>query len=380
VTILIVAAFAQAFWQLGPPRSLSDDGTYLPVVDCSSDLSDEDYYDNGGWMCRITDSYFHSFSMVFTNDLSFLHRATGAHSVLMTIFAFTIGILLLNIIIGLISSVFEDVEKNGQRAFWLKRLRFINELQSFLNVVLRRFLSKKQLGNPVDENKHDADELYNAGEVEETTEDKKSNPINLERISLTRGKSIGNWGQIDGKEKDFISWYKGDSEVGTPAPPLLWRLMAFLKIAKWHEIYFPSMAFRKVLVGVPQETDIEGFHKKLLGWIGSRMLCLFVIIPLTPIVLMLGLFTGGYYWSKEMKVYLFFGEIEAPLEKAEDENEGVSKDSSSQEELQEIKEELKRTQEELKRTQEKLMTSQEELKDELKKSHSEIIALLNNNK
>jgi hypothetical protein len=64
-----------------------------------------------------------------------------------------------------------------------------------------------------------------------------------------------------------------------------------------------------------------------------------------------------------LKVYLFFGEIEAPLEKVENENEGVlSKDSSSQEELQEIKKELKRTQEKLMTTQEKLTTSQEEHK------------------
>ena len=92
-------------------------------------------------MCTLEDSYFHSFSMVFTNDWSFLDKATGAHSVLMTFFAFTIGILLLNIIIALISNVFTEVEQNGQREFWLKRLRFINELQSLK--VLLRFLPLK---------------------------------------------------------------------------------------------------------------------------------------------------------------------------------------------------------------------------------------------
>jgi hypothetical protein len=124
------------------------------------------------------------------------------------------------------------------------------------------------------------------------------------------------------------------------------------------------------------------------------MFCLFGIISLTPIVFVLGPFTGGYFWSEEMKVNIFFGEIEAaPLEKVEDENdEGVSKkNSSSQEELQEIKEELKRTQEELKRTQEEhrkttqeeLITIQEKLittQEELKKSQAEIITLLKNNK
>jgi hypothetical protein len=335
---------------------------------------------------------------------------------------------LLNIIIALISNVFTEVEQNGQRAFWLKRLRFISELQS-LNVVLQRFLPIKQVVNlgdeeddgnaqaaPLiskgevegassivkeeDESKDDADELDNT-----SANDNKSFSINLERISLTQGKSIGNWGQSQNdKETDFIYWYKWGHKWGFlflwRKPPLLWRLVAFLKIAKWDEIYVPSLAFRKVLVGVPQEIDIEGFHKKLLGWIGSSMFCLFVIIPLTPIVLVLGLFTGGYFWSKEMKVKLFFGEIEAPLEKVEDEdeNEGTSKDSSSQEELQEIKEELyKRTQEEHKTTKEELKTIKEEHKttqeehktnqeklmttqEELNEKNSEIIALLKNNK
>jgi hypothetical protein len=248
VTILIVAAFAQAFWFLGPPRSLSDDGTSVPVVDCFSDLSDEDYY-NGGWMCRLKDSYFHSFSMVFTGDWSFLDKATGAHSTLMIFFAFTIGIFLLNIIIALISNVFTEVEQNGQRAFWLKRLRFISELQS-LNA-LRDFPKK----------------LRNLGD----------------------------------KEEDDNS---DDHDVIDPVIPTVLMVL------------------------------IEILDDPRLVWVG-RSLCIFFIILLTPIVLVLGLFTGGYYWPKEMKVYLFFGEIDAasPLENY----------------LEETKEELKRTQEELKK-------------------------------
>jgi hypothetical protein len=183
--------------------------------------------------------------------------------------------------------------------------------------------------------KGDAGEVDNncaANEVESTADDKETVPINLERISLTQGKSIGNWGLNDGRERYFIYWYKAvekeDSEERT-TPSFLWRLVAFLIIAKWDEMYVPSMAFRKVLVGVPQEKNIERFHKNVLGWIGSSMFCLFGIISLTPIVFVLGPFTGGHFWSEEMKVNIFFGEIEAPVEKVEDQNEGASKDSSS---------------------------------------------------
>jgi hypothetical protein len=159
-----------------------------------------------------------------------------------------------------------------------------------------------------EESKDDDGELdnYNANEVE--GED-KSVPINFERISLTRGNYMGNWGQNeDNKESKFINWHKDEND-NSESPPLLMRLEAFLKIAKWEEIYVPSMAFRKV-------------YRKLVGWAGSSLSIIFL---LTTIFFVLGFFTSGYYWPKEIKVYLFFG----------DENEGLT-------ELQEIKEELKR--------------------------------------
>ena len=211
-------------------------------------------------MCTLEDSYFHSFSMVFTNDWSFLDKATGAHSVLMIIFAFFIGILLLNIIIAVISDGFTEVKQNGQRAFWLKRLRFISELQS-LNVVLQRFLPIKlgvNLGDEEDDGNAQAAPLISKGEVEgyssivkeedesskddadeldnTSANDNKSFSINLERISLTRGKSIGNWSQSQNfKDRDFIYWYKAGASEFWTAPRFLWRLVAFLKIAKWDE-------------------------------------------------------------------------------------------------------------------------------------------------
>ena len=203
----------------------------MPVVeDCFPDsgvLSIDDY-ENGGWMCTIKDSYFHSYSMVFTGDWSFLDKATGAHSVLMIFFAFTIGILLLNIIIALISNVFTEVEQNGQRAFWLKRLRFINELQSlkalldFLPLEIRNNLDDRTSKAAEDisrgERKNHGDEDYDivrseaegpSVRDEDSTDDNhddRSVPMTFERVSLTRIRSnvIGNWGP---QEKSFFEWY-----------------------------------------------------------------------------------------------------------------------------------------------------------------------------
>ena len=140
-TVLIVNAFAHAFWHLGPPKS--SDGEYL--VNCGN-MTDTDY-ENGGWMCTLKDSYFHCYSMVLSQDWSFLERATGVHSVFMFLFAFAIGILLLNIIIAIISTKFTEVEQNGERAFWLKRLRFVNEMQSFNSLYGKLW---KGLNNEID--------------------------------------------------------------------------------------------------------------------------------------------------------------------------------------------------------------------------------------
>ena len=134
-------AFAHAFWHLGPPKS--SDGEYL--VNCGN-MTDADY-ENGGWMCTLKDSYFHCYSMVLSQDWSFLERATGVHSVFMFLFAFAIGILLLNIIIAIISTKFTEVEQNGERAFWLKRLRFVNEMQSFNSLYGKLW---KDLNNEID--------------------------------------------------------------------------------------------------------------------------------------------------------------------------------------------------------------------------------------
>ena len=125
-------AFAHAFWHLGPPKS--SDGEYL--INCGNmtdmvfaDSMTDTEYESGGWMCTLKDSYFYSYSMFLSQDWSFLKRATGVHSVFMSLFAFAIGIFLLSIIIAIIST-----KQNGERAFWLKRLRFVNEVQSFYSL------------------------------------------------------------------------------------------------------------------------------------------------------------------------------------------------------------------------------------------------------
>ena len=301
-------------------------------------------------MCTLKDAYFHSYSMVFTNDWSFLDKATGRHSALMTFFAFMIGILLLNIIIALISNVFTQVEQNGQRAFWLKRLRFVNEMQALRDFAQCR-VGCKGLANEVDSSENITS--------------------NSESLSLLPGCSIRNL-----RESSFNGWYAYEavnndenSSSPPPPPPLSKRLKEFLTGSEYKNILLPSLTFRKILIGVRREEEIKGFCPKCLGWLGNMLFIISVIIPLLPFVLLLGFFTGGYCWPRGMKEYLFFGAIESvplpPVEKQDDESDAIqSKDS----ELNEIEEEFKKTQEQLNEIKEESKRTQKQL--------AELIALV----
>ena len=110
VTSIIVMAFGHMFYVAGPPNGIT----------C-------DEYNNGGWTCCLSDSYFHYFAMLLVGDWFLIDNPTEVQSVLALIFVFFIGILLLNIIIVLITNRFTDVEEDDQRAFWLSRLRFVKE-------------------------------------------------------------------------------------------------------------------------------------------------------------------------------------------------------------------------------------------------------------
>jgi len=82
-----------------------------------------------------------------------------------------------------------------------------------------------------------------------------------------------------------------------------------MHITEWKEIFPPSLAFRKVLLGKSQNEGIEGFREKNIAWLGS---CIFFILEIfaAPVVVVLGFVTCGYLWPRELKEFLFFGPVE----------------------------------------------------------------------
>ena len=276
VTIVIVMAFSHMFHAAGPLEGASS---------CHGGYDSEDL-----WTCSLSDSYFQSVAMLLSGDWVFFDSNKGLHSGLAMIFAFVIGILLLNIIIALISNVYTDIESNSQKAIWASRLRFVVELGSMRSVF----------------------SFLNLCTLEEGSSSSRSYPER--RILSQWDPREYNDHLEDDKEDDgladFISWYVYETESSTYDDfGLWWRLRGFMHTAEWKEIFPPSLALQKVLLGKMQDEEIEGFREKFIAWLGS---CIFFILTIVaaPVVLVLGFVTCGYLWPRELKEFLFFGPVE----------------------------------------------------------------------
>jgi len=292
-------AFGHMFYVAGPPNGIT----------C-------DEYDNGGWTCRLSDSYFQSFAMLLSGDWFFLNGPTGVQSVLALIFAFLIGILLLNIIIALISNIFTDVEKDGQKAFWLSRLRFVNELESMCIIrnIRNTFSNSRGGGESVAENtlkEQPSTENRGGGESRKTLMDNKSSKARPERRLLSEFdmRNYQEWIDRGEEYKAFLRRWLGYKYDGTH-PSLLKRLCMFIEVAEWQEIIPPSKGFRKVLMGKnTYREEIKVLHLIVVAWIASFVFLL-VSLAVGVIGLILGFFTGGYFWPREFREFLFYGDIE----------------------------------------------------------------------
>jgi hypothetical protein len=71
--------------------------------------------------------------MTLTGDWEFLTSNLGPLSYLAMIFAFTMGIILMNMVIAVISNKYTEVEAKSEIAFWESRLRYIVEVESMKN-------------------------------------------------------------------------------------------------------------------------------------------------------------------------------------------------------------------------------------------------------
>lgn len=212
-------------------------------------------------ICGRADSYFQSVAMLLGGDWVFFDNNKGLHSELAMIFAFVIGILLLNVIIAVVSNVYTDIESNSQKAIWASRLRFVNELGSmrsafpFLNICSFKeasssshYLPERRILSQWDPRGHD--DWDSIGK-----EDDDWVPVHH-----TLRKEDDDWEDNNqhtvkrNGRADFIKWYVcvyrivgyDNKRVGYDDFGLWWRLRGFMHIAEWKEILLPSRGFQKV--------------------------------------------------------------------------------------------------------------------------------------
>eukprot|EP00979_Chaetoceros_neogracilis_P006963 scaffold1422_cov175-Chaetoceros_neogracile.AAC.1 len=283
VVSMICAAVAHIFHALYP---LLDESPCF-----TSNLEDQDCE----WTSSLTKSYFHTFAMTLTGDWEFLTSNIGPLSYIAMIFAFTMGVILMNMVIAVISNKYTEVEAKSEIAFWESRLRYIVEVESMKGI---KFMSGR-LCCFVREKVEDNDE------VKETS----LRPARMSMDEYNQKKFYEWYDGVGEKHDEFLMWKWHNYGV---CPTFLKRMSCFLEMAKWSEIFSISEGYRLCFLGISdkKKEDVT-WYKHAMAWVGLFgivfVLCLYAVI-MTP----LGLLTGGYLWAREVKEYIFWGDMHEP--------------------------------------------------------------------
>jgi hypothetical protein len=143
-------------------------------------------------------------------------------------------------------------------------------------------------------------------------------------------------------------------------------------MVKWSEIFSISKGFRLCFLGI--RDDIKDERKGEVAWFKHAMARLglfgivFVLFLYAVIVTPLGLLTGGYLWAREVKEYIFWGDMHEPK---------LSGDSKIlKEEIDKQINELKEQNKELKEQNKELKEQMNEQIDELKERINEQMKLI----
>mmetsp|Transcript_16284 Transcript_16284/g.24429 ORF Transcript_16284/g.24429 Transcript_16284/m.24429 type:complete len:893 (+) Transcript_16284:130-2808(+) len=121
-TTTVILAFAHMFYLTGP----EDESLCANLRSDTLNMTPDEFFDEGGWTCTWYNSYVSTFHMMLSGEWHFLNDFPPTRqSVLSMVYAFVIGIILLNIIIAVISIAFQGVSENIDQAFWSQRYRFL---------------------------------------------------------------------------------------------------------------------------------------------------------------------------------------------------------------------------------------------------------------
>eukprot|EP00979_Chaetoceros_neogracilis_P006237 scaffold1256_cov149-Chaetoceros_neogracile.AAC.1 len=336
VVSMICAAIAHIFHALYP---------LLDGSPCfTSNLEDQDCE----WTSSLTKSYFHTFAMTLTGDWEFLTSNLGPLSYLAMIFAFTMGIILMNMVIAVISNKYTEVEAKSEIAFWESRLRYIVEVESMKSIDSM------------------SGQMYcfvrGKGENNDNVKETSVRPARMSMDEIN-WKNCNEWADVGPKYNKFLMWKCYDGGCLT----FLKRMSFFLEMAKWSEIFSISEGFRLCFLGISdvKKGDVV-WYKHAIAWVGLFgivfVLCLYAVI-VTP----LGLLTGGYFWAREVKEYIFWGDMHEPKLSGDSKILKEEIDNIVKEQNKELKEQIKeQNKEQIKELKEQIKEQISELKEQMK--------------
>ncbi len=137
-TAFIIFAFAHLFYFAGPRGEECGD----------SGLS----FGDGDWTCSRPKAYVGVFHMLLTTDWPLLGTyPLDIQAILSILYAFVIGIVLLNLIIAVISTAFDEITSKSEETFWYNRRQVLSDVNTFYELFKTHCYEFNQQGYPTAE-------------------------------------------------------------------------------------------------------------------------------------------------------------------------------------------------------------------------------------
>lgn len=305
------------------------------IAGSNSKVCQDDMNNSTKFQCTPRSSYFQSFAMLLTTDFAFLDwdsvvelqkeeddgmmqmskKVGNQQIVVSALFGIIVGILLLNILIGVVSSVFDEVKSLSEDAFWKTRMSFMVEI-----FTIRKMLCFGSNNAHISRQKTRAKASSRGIDIANMKSE----------IQIIGRKSFAQyddeWMMAKCPEKDmqaFFKWWYYSWTCKKDRPHLATRLWYFYKFASVRELLLPGDVFICILFGlkydalVNDDRNIFQRRRTLYGRIrtlNSRIISyvhFFLGIILVVVIFALGLVTFGQLWPLEFKRYLFFGPVES---------------------------------------------------------------------
>jgi len=261
-TVFFLIAFAHVYYIAGPTD-----------INCDKvPMDDEDPEKSGRWACTLQESYRHTFDHFMDFEIP-----KGVPIVINYAYGFVMLILLMNIVIAVISTSFDEVMRESELTFWSERFVIFLEVENKASLLFtKRALNRSLQKHP--NNNGDKRFDFNFGVDNKCLRELKA-------------------------EKRFFNWWYGKDTKDTI--PLKQRLSFFFSRSVWKDILLPGIVFEKILLGRNKFNRKQQGAKKIFFFVCS--LFLFVVSNFLLLILLLsGWMSFGLLWPRELKVHLFY--------------------------------------------------------------------------